>query len=145
MFSPMLPVLGRAPHGPSFQPVYVGDVAQAIANILDTPETAGKTYELGGPRTYTLAEIQRLVLEWTGRKRLVAWLPPWIVNLQATALEFLPVPPLTRDQVKLLQTDNICYGKAPGLAELGIQPTPAEAVAPGYLTQYRRAGARGLA
>jgi NADH dehydrogenase len=142
MVSPMLPVLGRPPHGPSFQPVYVGDVAQAITTILERPETAGKTYELGGPRTYTLEQIQRLVLEWTGRKRLVAWLPLWIANLQATALEFLPVPPLTRDQVKLLQVDNVCYGKAPGLAELGIQPTPAEPIAPTYLAQYRRAGGR---
>jgi NADH dehydrogenase len=142
MVSPLLPVIGRPPHGPSFQPVYVGDVAQAIAAILDDPETAGKTYELGGPRTYTLAEIQRLVLEWTGRRRVVAWLPPWLVELQARVLECLPVPPLTRDQVRLLQTDNVCLGKAPGLAELGIEPTPAEAIVPGYLAPYRRAGAR---
>lgn len=141
MLSPILPVLGRPPHGPRFQPVYVGDVAQAIAKILDDPATAGKTYELGGPRVYTLEEIQHCVLEWTGRKRLVAWLPPFVVNLQAAVLELLPVPPLTRDQVKLLQVDNVPGGRHPGLEALGIQATPAEAIVPGYLQRFRRAGA----
>jgi len=140
MFSPILPVVGRPPHGPSFQPVYVGDVAQAIAAMLDDPGTAGKTFELGGPRTYTLEEVQQRVLEWTGRRRLVAWIPPFVVNLQAAVLECLPVPPLTRDQVRLLQVDNVLSGRRPGLAELGIAPTPAEAVAPGYLQRFRRAG-----
>jgi len=140
MFSPILPVVGRPPHGPRFQPVYVGDVAQAIATILNDPSTADTTYALCATRSYTLEQIQHRVLQSTGRKRLVAWVPPWIVNLQATVLECLPVPPLTRDQVKLLQIDNVCQGRAPGLAELGIQPTPAEAVAPGYLARFRRAG-----
>ncbi|MCC7050056.1 MAG: complex I NDUFA9 subunit family protein [Alphaproteobacteria bacterium] len=143
MFSPVLPIIGRPPNGPSFQPVYVGDVADAIVKLLDDPATAGKTYELGGPRTYTMAEIMGLVLAWTGRRRLVAWLPPALVDLQARLLELLPVPPLTRDQVKLLAADNVCYGKAPGLAELGIAPTPAEAVVPGYLARFRRASKKG--
>lgn len=138
MFSPFLPVVGRPPSGPRFQPVFVGDVAEAIARSLDEPDTAGKTYELGGPAVMTLADVLGLVLKWTGRRRIVAWLPTALVRLQASVLELLPVPPLTRDQVALLQSDNVVSGTLPGLAELGIQPTAAEAVVPAYLAQYRR-------
>lgn len=142
MLSPLLPIVGRPPHGPKFQPVYVGDVAAAIVRALDDPTAAGKTYELAGPTVYTLSDVLHLVLKWTGRRRLVAWLPAGLVNLQAAVLEKLPVPPLTRDQVKLLHVDNVPSGSAPGLAELGIQPTPAEAVAPGYLARFRPGGRR---
>jgi uncharacterized protein YbjT (DUF2867 family) len=138
MFSPFLPVVGRPPSGPRFQPVFVGDVAEAIARSLDEPDTAGKTYELGGPAVMTLADVLGLVLKWTRRRRIVAWLPTALVRLQASVLELLPVPPLTRDQVALLQSDNVVSGTLPGLAELGIQPTAAEAVVPAYLAQYRR-------
>lgn len=140
MISPILPIVGRPPDGPRFQPVFVGDVAQAIVKILDDPSTAGKTFELGGPRTYSMAEVMSLVLQWTGRKRLVAWLPAGLVNLQAAILEHLPVPPLTRDQVKLLQQDNVVGGTLPGLDALGLQATPAEAVVPAYLACYRPGG-----
>ena len=140
--SPVLPVLGRPPGGPSFQPVYVGDVAAAIAKVLDDPATAGKTYELGGPARYTLAEIMALVLQWTGRKRLVAWMPTGLAELQACVLGLLPVPPLTRDQLRLLETDNVASGALPGLEALGIQPTPAEAVVPAYLDRFRRGGGK---
>lgn len=136
--SPILPVMGRPPSGPSFQPVYVGDVAEAIVTVLDDPATAGKTYELGGPARYTLAEIMALVLQWTGRKRIVAWMPTGLAELQACVLGLLPVPPLTRDQLRLLDSDNVASGALPGLEALGIQPTPAEAVVPAYLDRFRR-------
>ena len=142
MLSPILPIVGRPPNGPRFQPVYVGDVAAAIARALDDPATAGKTYELGGPMVYTLADILGLVLKWTGRRRLVAWVPTGLVNLQAAVLEKLPVPPLTRDQVKLLQVDNVVTGTTPTLTDLGIQPTPADAVVPAYLARFRPGGRR---
>ncbi len=142
MFSPLLPVVGKPQSGPRFQPIYVGDVAEAIARALENPATAGKTYELGGPAVMTLAEVLAAVLAWTGRKRIIAWLPTPLVRLQAAVMELLPVPPLTRDQVKLLMADNVVSGSLPGLAELGIQPTAAEAVAPGYLARFRRAGAK---
>jgi NADH dehydrogenase len=139
MFSPFLPVVGKPPHGPRFQPVFVGDVAEAIARALDDPGTAGKTYELGGPAVMTLADVLGLVLKWTDRRRIVSWLPTALARLQASVLEWLPVPPLTRDQVVLLQSDNVVSGTLPGLGDLGIQPTAAEAVVPAYLAQYRRA------
>ena len=142
MLSPMLPIVGRPPHGPKFQPVYVGDVAAAITRVRDDPDTAGKTYELAGPATYTLSDVLHQVLAWTGRRRLVAWIPTGLVNLQAAILEKLPVPPLTRDQVKLLRIDNVLSGTCPGLAQLGIQPTPADATVPGYLARFRPGGRR---
>ncbi|MGQ0677054.1 MAG: complex I NDUFA9 subunit family protein [Rhodospirillales bacterium] len=140
MVSPFLPIVGKPPSGPKFQPVFVGDVAEAIARVLEDPATAGKTYELGGPAVMTLADVLGRVLAWTGRRRIVAWLPTGLVRLQAAVLELLPAPPLTRDQVKLLQIDNVVSGALPGLAELGIQPTVAEAVVPDYLSRFRRGG-----
>jgi NADH dehydrogenase len=142
MISPFLPVVGRPPAGPRFQPVFVGDVAEAIARALENPATAGKTYELGGPAVMTLADVLAAVLAWTGRQRIVAWLPASIVRLQAAVLEFLPVPPITRDQVKLLMVDNVVSGGFPGLAELGIQATAPEALVPAYLSRFRRASAK---
>lgn len=140
--SPILPVIGQPPSGPTIQPVYVGDVAEAFVKLLGDPATAGKTYELGGPGRYTMAEIMRLVLQWTGRKRIVAWMPAGLVNLQAACLELLPVPPLTRDQVAMLQVDNVVSGRLPGLDALGIQATPVEAVVPAYLARYRPGGGK---
>lgn len=123
--------------GPTFQPVYVGDVAEAIVKALGEPKAAGKAYELGGPRRYTLKEVLELVLSVTGRKRVLAPLPFGIAKLQAAFLKFLPRPPLTPDQVKLLQVDNVVRGGKPGLADLGIPPVAAEAVLPTYLHRYR--------
>ncbi|MGE5476513.1 MAG: complex I NDUFA9 subunit family protein [Bacteroidales bacterium] len=122
--------------GPTFQPVYVGDVADAIVTALSDPKAAGKVYELGGPRRYTLKEVLELILRTTGQKALLAPLPFWVAKLQATFLQLLPKPPLTPDQVKLLRVDNVVRGGKPGLAELGIAPVAAEAVVPTYLHRY---------
>ncbi|MEX2650642.1 MAG: complex I NDUFA9 subunit family protein [Alphaproteobacteria bacterium] len=132
--SPALPVIAGATR---FQPVFVGDVAEAVRRCLDDPASAGKTYELAGPRVYTFRELLRYVLQVTGRRRLLVPVPTGIAMLQATVLELLPVPPLTRDQVRMLQRDNVAG--VPGLAELGITPTPVESVVPGYLARFRRA------
>lgn len=123
--------------GPKFQPVYVGDVADAIVACLDKADTAGKTFELAGPRIYSFADLMRLVLTTANRKRLLLPVPFWLASLKAFFLEKLPKPLLTTDQIKLMQTDNIASGALPGLAELGITPTPAEAILPIYLHQYR--------
>lgn len=123
--------------GPTFQPVYVGDVAEAIVRALSEPKAAGKVYELGGPRRYTLKEVLELILAVTGRKVPLAPLPFGVAKLQAAFLQFLPKPPLTPDQVKLLRVDNVVRGGKPGLAELGITPIAAEAVLPTYLHRYQ--------
>jgi len=123
--------------GPTFQPVYVGDVAEALVKGVTDPRTTGKVYELGGPRRYTLKEVMELILRVTGRCALLAPLPFWVARLQASFLKLLPKPALTPDQVKLLQVDNVVRGGKPGLAELGIVPVAAEAVLPTYLHRYR--------
>jgi len=123
--------------GPKFQPVYVGDVADAIVKCLSDSTCAGKTYELAGPSVYSCADIMRLVLNATSRKRALLPAPLWILEIKAFFLEKLPKPLLTTDQVKLLQKDNVAGGSLPGLSELGISATPAEAILPTYLRRYR--------
>ncbi len=123
-----------------FQPVYVGDVAEAIMAVLDRPETAGNDYELGGPQVYSFREVLEIVLRESGRRRLLVPLPFWVANCQAWFLERLPKPLLTRDQVKLLARDNVVAEGALGLADLGVTPNAVEAVVPAYLGRYRRAG-----
>lgn len=122
--------------GPAFQPVHVGDVAQAVAACLTRPELAGRTFELGGPRRYTMKEIMELVLGASGLKRRLLPLPFAVAGLQAALLKLLPNPPLTPDQVALMRTDNVVNGTLPGLADLGITPTSCEAVVPTYLKRY---------
>ncbi len=140
-FTPVLPLIGGGKT--LFQPVYVGDVAEAIAVMLERPETAGQTYELGGPRRYSFAELMQRVLKETGRRRLLAPVPFGIAKLQAAFLQMSPMPPLlTIDQVKLLQRDNVVAEGALGLAELGITPTPLDAVLPTYMARYRRGGSK---
>jgi NADH dehydrogenase len=129
---PVLPVFDT-----SFQPVYVADVAEAIVRILDDPRTANNTYQLGGPRVISFREVMELVISETGRKRLLFPMPLSIARLQALFLEILPVPPLTRDQVKLLEIPNVVPAGALTFRELGIEPTAVEAILPTYLHQYR--------
>ncbi len=136
--TPALPLPGGG--HTRFQPVYVGDVAEAMVRILEDGAARGLSYDLGGPRVQTFKELMELVLEVTGRKRLLLPVPFGILKLQASFLQLLPVPPLTRDQVELLKYDNVCDEGVPGLAELGIQPTPAEAVLESYMYRYRRSG-----
>lgn len=131
-FGPAMPVPGN----PRFQPVYVGDVADAIMKALDDPACAGMVYSLGGPRIYTLREIIEMVLANTERRRAVIGIPLWLAAIQAAFLQFLPNPPLTPDQVRLLALDNIVPPGEPGLSELGIAPTAAEAIVPSYLQRF---------
>lgn len=128
---PALDLFGSG--GPTFQPVYVGDVAEAIVRVVEDPRLAGKIYELGGPRRYSFKEILELVMKASGRHRVLLPLPFAAAKLQAFFLQFLPTPPLTPDQVKLLRVDNVARGGKPGLAELGIAPIAAEAVVATYL------------
>ena len=130
--------------GTKFQPVYVGDVANAIQAILLDPETRSRTYELGGPRIYSFKEIMDLVLAETGRRRLLATVPFAVAGIEAWFLEKWPDPLLTRDQVKLLKRDNVVAAGALTLQDLGVGPTAAETILPTYLGRYRRHGSAGL-
>jgi NADH dehydrogenase len=114
------------------QPVYVGDVAEAAARVLATPETQGNTYELGGPRTYPYKELLRLVLAETGRKRLLIPVPYAVWDILALLMSPLPRAPISSDQVTLMKRDNVVAADALTLEDLGIAPTSIEAILPDY-------------
>ncbi len=136
---PFMPVISG---NTRFQPVYVGDVAGAVLAAAEREDAPGRTYELAGPRSATFRELLRYVGEVTGRRRPLLDIPMGLARLQARLGEFLPNPPLTRDQLLMLGRDNVPAPDALGLAELGIQPMALEAVVPTYLTRYRRGGGR---
>lgn len=138
--SPVLPLVGGGQT--RFQPVYVGDVADAVMAALARDEAMGRTYELGGPKTYTFRELMEFILATIGRRRHLVPLPWGLAMLQGRLGEFLPTPPITRDQVRLLRRDSVVAAGAPGLAELGIAPHAIEAIVPSYLARYRRPGRR---
>ena len=139
---PALPLIGGGQT--KFQPVWVGDVAEAIARSVVRADAAGRTFELGGPEVWSFKEILQYILRETGRHRLLAPLPFFAARTigslaQITALLGI-APVLTRDQVLMLKTDNVVATDADGLSALGIEPTGLEAIAPSYLWRYRRGG-----
>ncbi|HZS84769.1 MAG TPA: complex I NDUFA9 subunit family protein [Stellaceae bacterium] len=139
--APALPLIGGG--RTRFQPVYVGDVADAVVRALDDPKAAGRTYELGGPAIYTFRELMKLLLNELGRRRLLVNLPWSLAKFEAAFLEWLPTPPLTRDQVSLLTRDSVVSEGALTLKDLGITPTPVESILPSYMDRYRRGGRFG--
>jgi NADH dehydrogenase len=136
--SPALPLIGGGQT--RFQPVYVCDVAAAIVRAATDASTAGRLYELGGPRIYTFRELVQLVLAETNRHRLLVPVPWGIAMLKASVLGLLPKPLLTCDQVRLLKRDNVVAPGALTLVDLGIEPETVEAIIPSYLWRFRREG-----
>jgi NADH dehydrogenase len=140
--APALPLIGGGKT--RFQPVFAGDVAKAVIAGLTGKTEAGAPYELGGPEVLTLKEVMERVLAYTMRKRLLVPEPFWLAKLQAFFLQILPKPPLTIDQVRLLQTDNLVSEAAikagRTLEGLGIEPVAVAAIVPGYLEQFRPRG-----
>lgn len=139
----MLPFMPVVCGDTKFQPVYVGDVADAVMAALMRPDAAGATYELGGPRVWTMREMLAYVLKETGRTghRLIG-IPTGLVRFKAGFLEHLPSPPITRDQLLMLQQDCVADADMPGLAALDIVATPVELVVPGYLRRFQPGGGR---
>lgn len=158
--SPVLPFFTNiVPHapgggGPKFQPVYVGDVAEAIVRSLKGEGHSGATYELGGPRVYDMRQILELVDRESLRHRWVKGFPFAVGDAGALVLQFvywlrnvalgwlipvslMPDPPLTPDQMKLLRIDNVLTGQLPGLSAFGIEPTSPDVIAPSYLKRFR--------
>ena len=136
-----LPVMPVVAGGTRFQPVFVLDVARAIAAALADPEAhGGKTYSLGGPRTYTFREILAFIMHEIRSKKSLVEVPDGIAAMMAKLGRFVPGAPMTWDQWQMLQHDNVVPQGAPGLAELGIEPTPLESIAPAYLERYRTGG-----
>jgi uncharacterized protein YbjT (DUF2867 family) len=128
---PVLPLIGGG--HTRLQPVFVEDVAEAIASILTDPRTVGRIYELAGPGVYTLRELVRMTLHLMRKRRLLIPVPFAVAEIQARLFELLPNPPLTTGQIDLLRTDNVASGALPGLQELNIQPKTVEEVVPTYI------------
>ena len=118
--SPVLPLIGGGTT--KFQPVFVGDMAAGLSELLKRSETAGKTYEFGGMQVYSLKVLLELLLAALNRQRVLIPIPFALAEMQAGLLELLPNPALTRDQVRLLKTDKVVGGVEPTLGDLGIQP-----------------------
>ena len=137
-YLPVLPLIGGG--HTRFQPVYVGDVAAAIARVLNDTEARGKTYELGGATIYSFKDLMRIILRETGRTRLLLPWPFFLASINAFFLGLLPKPLLTMDQVRQLKTDNVVGDGALTLADLGIAPDAVEAVVPSYLWRFRAKG-----
>lgn len=136
--SPVLPLIAGDTR---FQPVYVGDVADAVVKALDGGKAvAGKTFELGGPRIYTFEDLMRLMLREAMLNRALVRIPMGVAKIKAAFFELLPNPPLTRDQLELLKSDNVVGEDTAGLDALGISPTPVETILPTYMRQYRPKG-----
>ncbi len=123
--------------GCRFQPIFVGDITEAIARVLESAKNMALTYELGGPQVYSFKEIIELIYSVTGRKRFFFPVPYSVATVQAMFLQQLPKPLLTVDQVKLMQVHNVVSGKAPGLRELNISAKSAEAILPTYLNRFK--------
>jgi NADH dehydrogenase len=136
---PFMPVVAGETR---FQPVYVGDVADAAMAALADPAASGKVFELGGPRVMSMRQVLRYILDVTGRQRPMIALPGGFVRLQARLGELLPTPPLTRDQLILLGKDNVVSPNALGFQALGIEPKAVEAIVPSYLARFRVGGQR---
>ncbi len=138
MTSPFLPLIGGGKT--RFQPVYVGDVAAAVAAALTLPAAQGKTYELAGPRIYTFRQLLEIMLAEIGRKRLLLPIPFAVAGLMGAVMQCLPMPQLTLDQVRLLKRDNVAAPGALGLADLGIRANGLEPILPTYLDKFRVRG-----
>jgi uncharacterized protein YbjT (DUF2867 family) len=128
---PVLPLIGGG--GTRLQPVFVGDVAEAVARSLTDPRTVGRIYELGGPKVYTLRDLLEYTLRLVGKRRLVMPIPFALAEIQARLLELLPYPPLTTGQVDLLKVNSVVSGVLPGFAELNIRPKSIEEIVPTYI------------
>jgi NADH dehydrogenase len=152
--SPMLPLIGGG--GTRFQPVYVGDVAEAIVRAVEDASKAGRTFELGGPEVKTFRQLMEYICEQTGRRKILAPIPYQLANVIATgseiaskiSLRLMPAMMLiTRDQVRSLQSDNVVSQEALAegrtLAALGIEPEALETIVPTYLYRYRKTGQFG--
>ncbi len=129
--TPILPLFGMG--ATILQPVFVGDVAKACVRTLTDPSTRGKAYELGGPRVYTYKALLQLVVNQVDGRRLFVPVPFCVWDTLAALTAFLPNPPLTRDQVKLMKRDNVIEGTKLTLEDLGISPVSVERILSTYI------------
>ena len=135
---PIVPVIGGKTR---FQPVFVGDLARAIAASVTAPSAhSGKTYEIGGPQILSMRALNEWIASATGREKLFLDVPDFVASAVATLTGWLPGAPMTQDQWIMLQSDNVVGEAAEGLSAFDINPVPLGAVAPNWLILFRRHG-----
>lgn len=138
---PVVPIIGGET---KFQPIFVGNVADTVAKIMEDPKPyAGETYELGGPEVISMGDLNRRIAKMTGRDRTFVDIPDFAAKMMASVLGPLPGAPITSDQYKMLQKDNIVSQNANGLEAFGVSPTPLAAVARGWMEKYTAQGRFG--
>lgn len=138
--SPVLPLIGGG--HTRFQPVFVGDLGQALARVV-TDQAAGGVYEFGGPGVFSFRELMEKMLAETGQRRALVPVPFPVaraLGAMGDLISGIIAPPVTTDQVEALRSDNVVSGRYPGLSDLGVTPTSLEAVLPTYLYSYRKGG-----
>lgn len=140
VFLPVLPLIGGGKT--KFQPVFVGDIAEAVKNIMTEPtdQYEGQVYQLGGPEIVTFKQVYEILSEEINRKPRLIKLPWWVAKVQGFIFGFMPKPLLTVDQVRSLRTDNVVIEDSLGFKELGVRPTAMGTVLPRYLSCYRHGG-----
>ena len=139
---PIVPVIGSTT---KFQPIFVGDVAKAVAAALSDPAHQGKTYDLGGPQIVSMRELNEWIAHAIGREKLFIDVPNIAAHAMAATTGWLPMAPMTMDQYRMLGSDNIVDARRDGMKALHISPTPLDAVAHDWLTIYRKHGRFGAA
>ena len=128
----ILPIIPLAGSKTKFQPCYVGDVTDAIIEIIEKVNF-NTIYELGGPKIYTFKELIETLLASLKKKRLIVELPDFAARVQAKVMQLLPNPLLTEDQLEILKSDNVCSNQYPGFKELGISARTVEIILPNYI------------
>lgn len=135
---PFLPLIGGGTT--KFQPVFVGDIADAVIKALQYPQCEGQTFELGGPRVVDFKDIYGIMFSYTKQRKPLVSLPWGVAKIQGAVFSMMPTPLLTPDQVTSLKSDNVVSDKANNLATLGIAPTDMDVVLPIYLKRYQPGG-----
>ncbi len=139
--APVMPVFAADSR---FQPVFVDDVADAVANVLAAPALfAGRTFELGGPEAITIGDLNRRIARAAGRAPVFLELPDGVSAAFAALTGWLPGAPMSRDQWVMLRQGNVVSGTLPGLAELGVQARPLELFLDRWMVRYRKHGRFG--
>ena len=137
-FLPFLPLIGGGQT--KFQPIYVGDVAKAIATILETEEIDNKIYELGGAEIFTFQQLMNILLKEIQKRRFLIPIPFSIAKFMARILQLFPKPLITTDQIEMLKEDNVVGNNYGTLLDLNIEPTTIESILPHYIYRFRKGG-----
>lgn len=135
---PFLPLIGGGTT--KFQPVFVGDVADAVITALQHPQCGGQIFELGGPRVVDFKEIYQILFTHTKQRKPLVSLPWGVAKVQGAVFSLMPEPLLTPDQVTSLKYDNVVSDKALGFCDLDITPTDMDVILPTYLKRYQPGG-----